>query len=69
MPEGLSDEVKNILKQAADTISSGLFNKPVISKPGSQTGPSVTSPQTPEAPKAEKAPGTGGNMGGGGTSL
>ncbi len=32
MPEGLSDEVKQILKEAADTISSGLFSKPVIDK-------------------------------------
>lgn len=32
MPEGLSDDVKQILKEAADNISAGLFSKPSLSK-------------------------------------
>lgn len=37
MPEGLSDEVKGILKSAADTLAAGLFGTPEL-KAGVQSG-------------------------------
>jgi len=37
MPEGLSEEVKTILKSAADTLAAGLFGSPQL-QPGAQGG-------------------------------
>lgn len=67
MPEGLSDDVVNILKEAADNITSGLFSKPELeTKVG--TSPSAPSAETKTPGASHKSsaglPGTGGSAGG-----
>lgn len=59
MPEGLSDEVKEILKEAADNISSGLFSKPVIDK-----GEPVPVIKKPDGSSSSLSSTTGGGKGG-----
>jgi intracellular multiplication protein IcmO len=71
MPEGLSEDVMNILKEAADNISSGLFSKPELEKKAGAdmmrpdgTGPTAGTPQKSGA----GIPGAGAGGGAGGAS-
>lgn len=60
MPEGLSDEVKDILKEAADNISNGLFSKPELDQSATGGAPApTTDPNAQDQPQKPKSSGAG----------
>ncbi len=51
LPEGLSDEVKSILKGAADSLSAGLFGAPTIQQDAEKTAEAAPTRKPPTTPR------------------